>query len=681
MSQGASARPTYRAIMKEVPGLPMVMASVAAHMMMFGMLTPVMAFYALDFGVAEWAVGLMIALFALGRLGADLPTGYAVHRFGIMHLLFIGPLVVGAGSLLGAFAPSYELLLAGRLMQGIGSGIYMTAATVFCANAVDKDRRGMVMALFQGALLIGAAFGPVTGGIAAALWGNNGPFLISAAIALATSLAVSRLDADVRTAVDAKILRAPHEDAGKSHRMLMLLLLPGFAGVLIVNFAVFLTRTAAQWQMIPLFAETVFAFTASDVGLALTLSALANLAVLPASGHLVNRFDRPRIIVGSTVATALSLALVALVPLEAAFWSGMVLMGAFTGIGGPAVAAYAVDISPPAAQGPAMGLMRFTGDIGYLVGPLMLGLAIDLAPIGYGGGILLNGAIVLLAAVLFVALAPRMSRQAASPVTAQPTSPTKETTMTTERIWDKFLTERDKQVFEASGYGALAEWGKRPALLVIDVNYAFTGESSMPILDSIKKWRNSCGEEGWAAVPVIADLADTCRAKGVPVIYTTGIRRPDGWDGGSWLWKNSRAGERPKTNDSNRDGNTIVDELAPAPQDLVVYKQKPSGFFGTPLQSYLQLLGCDSVIVTGTTTSGCVRATVLDAFSQNFRVTIVEDGCFDRSQASHAINLCDMNAKYANVRPSKDIRPYLEGLEPGMFDLPSGAGMAPMAAE
>ena len=95
-----------------------------------------------------------------------------------------------------------------------------------------------------------------------------------------------------------------------------------------------------------------------------------------------------------------------------------------------------------------------------------------------------------------------------------------------ERIWDKFLTERDKQVFEQAGYGALAAWGKKPALLIIDVNYAFTGEKSLPILESIKKWRNSCGSEGWDAIPVLQKLISMCRSKGIPIIYTTGTRRP-----------------------------------------------------------------------------------------------------------------------------------------------------------
>ena len=148
----------------------------------------------------------------------------------------------------------------------------------------------------------------------------------------------------------------------------------------------------------------------------------------------------------------------------------------------------------------------------------------------------------------------------------------------------------------------------------------------MPILESIKRWRNSCGEDAWVAMPYLRSLLDKAHEKGIPVIYTTGVRREDNWDNGSWSWKNSRSEEDDKTvrPPSNLDGNEIVAEIAPAPQDIVVLKQKPSGFFGTNMASYLTLLGCDSVIVTGTTTSGCVRATVLDAFSLNYRIALAE---------------------------------------------------------
>jgi maleamate amidohydrolase len=242
-----------------------------------------------------------------------------------------------------------------------------------------------------------------------------------------------------------------------------------------------------------------------------------------------------------------------------------------------------------------------------------------------------------------------------------------------ERVWDRFLTERDKAVFAAGGFGARAGFGKRPALLVIDVNRAFCGERPEPILESIKRWRTSCGEAAWTALDPIKSLIEAAREKGLPVIYTTGERRPDNWDAGSWRWKSSRRDEAGGTADDGADGNEIVAMIAPGPRDIVIRKQKPSGFFGTSLASYLVLLGCDSVIVVGTTTSGCVRASVVDAFSLNYRVILAEEGCFDRSEASHAVSLCDIHAKYADVLPTAEILAYFNGLPDALFDLP-GAG-------
>ena len=193
-------------------------------------------------------------------------------------------------------------------------------------------------------------------------------------------------------------------------------------------------------------------------------------------------------------------------------------------------------------------------------------------------------------------------------------------------IWEDFLTERDKAVFGHGGFGARAGFGKRPALLVIDVSYNF------------------------------------CE---------------DGWDAGGWAWKNSRTEEdvtAPNVTGFNRDGNDIMDEIAPSPQDIVIRKHKPSAFSGTPLIAYLNDLGADSLIVTGTTTSGCVRASVIDAFSNNLRVAVVEEGCFDRSQASHAVNLCDMHAKYADVIGVEEALTFIGGLDVEM-NVPSGQKM------
>ena len=242
-----------------------------------------------------------------------------------------------------------------------------------------------------------------------------------------------------------------------------------------------------------------------------------------------------------------------------------------------------------------------------------------------------------------------------------------------ERIWDRFLTERDRKVFAASGFGAKAGFGERPALLVIDVSYDFCGDRPEPILDSIERWHLSCGEDAWEALPVIRKLIDAAHAKGLPVIYTTGHGREDGWDRGGWGWKNARTSEdieEPERSQSNRDGNDIMDEIKPQPRDIVITKQKPSAFMDAPMLANLIHLKADSVIIAGTTTSGCVRATAVDAFSQNLRVAVVEDACFDRSQVSHAISLLDLHAKYADVLGSGEVIDFIDGLADGLFDLP-----------
>ena len=158
-----------------------------------------------------------------------------------------------------------------------------------------------------------------------------------------------------------------------------------------------------------------------------------------------------------------------------------------------------------------------------------------------------------------------------------------------EPVWFQFLTPRDKEVFAAAGYGARAGYGKRPALLIIDVNYNFCGDRREPIVQSIKRWRNSCGEDAWDALPVLKRVIDAAHTQGLPVIYTTGVRRPDNWDAGSWSWKNNRNDEAPTVMHTNQDGNEIMPQIAPDPSDIVVPKQKPSGFYGTNLLSYLTL--------------------------------------------------------------------------------------------
>ena len=234
-------------------------------------------------------------------------------------------------------------------------------------------------------------------------------------------------------------------------------------------------------------------------------------------------------------------------------------------------------------------------------------------------------------------------------------------------VWDQFLTPRDREVFAGTGHGRAAGFGKRPVVMVIDMNYFFCGDRREPILESIKRWRNSCGEEAWDAAERIAELLTIARRQGIPVIYSTGAeRRPDGWGRGRWGDKNSR--KDPAAVEEAARANTILPPIAPHAEDIVIRKAKPSVFFGTLLASFLVDLQADTIIATGGVTSGCVRSTVVDGFSYNYRMAVVEDCVFDRGQATHALNLFDLQQKYADVVSSAEAGVYLSGLPAGLFD-------------
>jgi maleamate amidohydrolase len=231
-------------------------------------------------------------------------------------------------------------------------------------------------------------------------------------------------------------------------------------------------------------------------------------------------------------------------------------------------------------------------------------------------------------------------------------------------IWDTFLTDRDHAVYATTGYGAARGFGTRPAVVVVDVNYDFVGHEPAPILESAKIWRNSCGEEGWAGVEATVALLTAARSRSLPIFYSTSMEaRGDSL--GRGMWRSSRNGEQAGV--AGFVGSDIVKEIAPEPRDVLLRKSKPSAFFGTGLLHYLLELKVDTLLVTGTTTSGCVRATVIDAFSHNFNVAVVEECTFDRGEASHAINLFDMNAKYADVVSLQTTIDYLAGLPGDLF--------------
>lgn len=214
--------------------------------------------------------------------------------------------------------------------------------------------------------------------------------------------------------------------------------------------------------------------------------------------------------------------------------------------------------------------------------------------------------------------------------------------------WDGIISEEEQERYQAAGFGRPSGIGTRPGLLIIDVQYRTVGTRPMPFWEAVREFATSCGETAWRAVENIQPLLAEFRTRGWPVLYPH-VSPKESFDIGRLAEKN------PALMKVAANGYAFVAEVAPREGDILLPKKHPSAFFGTPLASYLIDLGVDTLVVTGCTTSGCVRGSVVDAFSYNFRVVVPHDCVYDRSEASHAVNLFDMSEKYAEVMSQREL--------------------------
>jgi nicotinamidase-related amidase len=229
------------------------------------------------------------------------------------------------------------------------------------------------------------------------------------------------------------------------------------------------------------------------------------------------------------------------------------------------------------------------------------------------------------------------------------------------RWWEELFPPEERAVYQATHRGHTQPRGRRPALLVVDVTRAFCGEKGQSLAEAVRGWPTACGPAAWEAIPHIHRLLDAGRACGIPVVFTTALPGADRIYGGTVKGESGAMGS-PMAWPGAQD---IPEEIAPRPGELVLAKPKASAFFGTPLLAYLHRQQVDSLVVCGTTTSGCVRATVVDGFSWGYPVVVVEEAVFDRSRISHGVNLFEMHAKYADVVTVDEAVAWLTALAPG----------------
>ena len=202
------------------------------------------------------------------------------------------------------------------------------------------------------------------------------------------------------------------------------------------------------------------------------------------------------------------------------------------------------------------------------------------------------------------------------------------------------------KMYRQRGIGDRGGKGTHPALLIVDVTNGFT-DPDAPL-----------GSDLSAEIAAIAKLLEAARSRGVPVCYSTNLLAPDDPGGAQFLAKVPAI-------DSLRPGTRAVEvdaRIAPQPGEIVVEKTVPSAFFGTGLGETLRAKGVDTVIVTGCSTSGCVRASVTDSMSHGFRTLVVAEAVGDRAKGPHEANLFDMDTKLGDVITLEEALDYLVGV-------------------
>ncbi len=222
-----------------------------------------------------------------------------------------------------------------------------------------------------------------------------------------------------------------------------------------------------------------------------------------------------------------------------------------------------------------------------------------------------------------------------------------------DHCWKDLVSEADMQLY--APYRRETFVGPDVAFLAIDLyNSVYRGGAKLPI-ELNADYPNTCGIYAHNAIAPTKTLFAAARRAGLPIFYCTQDIRANNRPGGAWSTRRRMPSQDPEL-------FGIYPEFAPQPQDVVIYKQRASAFQGTPLLSHLNLLGIKSLIVCGESTSGCVRASVVDAYSSGFHVSLVEECTFDRSQMSHKVNLFDMAHKYCDVMHVEEVVAHLDSL-------------------
>lgn len=379
---------------------------IAVNQLGFGSIVPALALYARSFGVAQSAIGLAIAAYGLARFLVAVPAGQFSDRLGRRTTLAAGGGLSAIGNVLCALAPTYAAFVGARFVAGAGAAMVLTTGLIVLADISTAADRGRMMSIYQGVFIFAVGIGPFPGGLLASHWGLAAPFLAYAATSVVASAVAWLAIPETRAPLGAD--EPASAEVPFRAQVRLLTAHPGFLLVSLIAFVNAVARTGALFNIIPILARDRLALDTDRIGFGLALASVVGLALAYPAGVLVDRYGRKIVIVPATITSGLSLVLFLLAPTYAWFLAGCAVWSVAMGISGAAPSAYAADTAPAGMNAAALSTYRMLADLGYVVGPIALGLAADLA----GADVALGVTALLLTgvALLFARLAPETYR-------------------------------------------------------------------------------------------------------------------------------------------------------------------------------------------------------------------------------------------------------------------------------
>ena len=375
---------------------------IAVNQLGFGAVIPVLPIYAQSFGVNQSAIGLTVAVYGLARLFTGIPTGRIADWFGRRNALAAGGIISALGNLWCAYAVTFSELVVARFIAGIGAGLTLTAGMIVLADITTIEKRGRTMAIYQGVFLFAVGIGPFPGGYLAEHFGLSMPFLVyafaSAFAALVGWFGVAETRPDTGQVI------SHGSDANYLNQLGNILTAPGFLLVAAISFANAVARTGALFSIIPLIGVTKLQLSATQVGFSMAIGSIMGLLLTYPAGMLADRFGRKAVIVPATIGTGLAFLMYGIAPAFGWFLVASTIWGVASSASGAAPTAYAADIAPRAHTATAMGTFRTLSDVGYVIGPILLGAIAD--GLGMTTALIVASVMLVAVALLFAQRAP-----------------------------------------------------------------------------------------------------------------------------------------------------------------------------------------------------------------------------------------------------------------------------------